>query len=262
MPGPAPVVVQMSATGWKPVPDVLTHAYTIEQRARIASTVGSASTVDSAVLLVEASLRRTPAGGAAGLVESIRITAPGSPSHVPDGLLLPLAIAAPPVPRGQAFAFGPAFSSTGVRCPSPIPSVLNALRDVVLRAPDSLYVGATWSDSASFRTCAGDHELPMIATRTYVVAGHVPAGGSDSVPDDHVVIQRATKLFVASTLTRNDDTTRVSGGGNGILTLLVSTTTGDVLAGSGAASLDFSVRSALREETAHQAVAIRLRRLR
>jgi hypothetical protein len=218
--------------------------------------------IDSTTLVVEASLRRTATGGMAGLVETVRIGSPGIPPRTPDGLSLPFAVTAPLASPGQAVLFSPASPSTRAGCPSPVPSALNALRDLVIRVPDSLHVGATWSDSARTTACAGHGELSMEATRTYVVAEHVGAGVVDSVPDDHVVVRRTTRLTVAGNLARNDDTTRISGSGTGTLTLLVSTVTGDVLVGSGSVAVDLSVRSALREETARQIAAIRLRRIR
>lgn len=261
-PAAAPVAVPASALRWRPSPDLLAHSYSVDQRARVMTVAAGISSSDSTILLLDASLRRTPNGGLAGIIDGVRTGSSDAVLQSPAGLPLPLAFVAPPFPPGR----GPVFSANGATalesCPSAASSALNALRDLVIRTPDSLFVGASWSDSGRTTSCAGSDRLSIDGARTYVVTGHVAAGVSDSVPDDHLIVRRTTRLTLAGQVIRNADTTVISGQGTGTATFLISTATTNVLRGSGTSTVDLLVRSALREETARQSAVLRVRRIR
>lgn len=263
---PAPVGAPRAAAApaaiWKPSPDLLSHSYSLEQRAYVTTVAGSVAAGDSTILLVDASLRRTADGGVAGIIQDVQIGASGDRLHAPDGLPLPLAVVARPFPAWQGPVFNPRAPGMLASCPSPAATALNALRDLVLRTPDSLAVGTAWSDSGRVAACAGRGLLMVDAAHGYVVTGHVAAGVADSVPDDHLVVLRTTRLTVGGMVARNADTTVISGQGTGSATFLVSTTTGDILGGSGTSTLRLSVRSTSREEVARQSAVLRVRRVR
>lgn len=261
-PAPIPVATPASSSSWRPSPDLLAHSYSIEQRAQVTTLAGGVSSTDSTILLVDASLRRTPEGGVAGIVDGVRIGSSGARLRTPDGMPLPLAVVARPFSTGQSPTFNVSGAPALASCPSPVSSALGALRDLVMRMPDSLVVGTSWSDSGRATGCAGAGVLAIDAVRTYVVTGHVAAGVSDSVPDEHLIVRRTTHLTLSGEVARNADTTVISGQGTGALTFLVSTTTGNILAGSGTSTVNVSVRSTLREEIARQSAEIRVRRVR
>ncbi len=245
-------------SSWKPTRDLLARDYTIEHRALLTIGMPGAETRDSAVIRVDASLRRTADGGFGGVISAIAIGGTGNAGQAAAGLSFPFAVAAPPATLQPLPAFVAGLPAAAASCPSPVPAALNALHDLTIPLPDSLYVGASWTDSVGTVACAGDIEIPMAAGRIYTVMRHADAGSVDSLPLDHVAIRRTSRVTINTNVFRDGDTTFVLGQGTSAITFLVATQTGDVLAGYGTANLQITARSATQQEQAAQASTVRL----
>ena len=241
--------VPASVTSWALTRSLLSHDYHIEQRASVVTMLDSGQVVvDSALIIVEATLREVGDGSSAGLIQSVAVTAPGLASASIPGLNVPFAFVA------ERSLADPGMQLT----PSPRPAVpdpcetksdipLGALRDFLLSPPDTLYLGSTWSDSGSYTTCRDGARLAVFSRRTFYVAAQDTSSGGDVL-----FVDRRSATEISGSVIRGEDTTHVSGLGTGTMRLVLNAFSGVLISADGAGFLDVVVRGATREERARQ----------
>ena len=247
-PQPAPAEVLPST--WSPRPDLLAREYRVEQRARIvASADSSDQQTDSTSLVIDALLRHLAPTGMSGLIRSVEITVPGAPPSALPGLVVPYVFAAPDAPPGvQASPAGrPAIQDP---CTSTAHVPLGALRDLLIKVPESVTVGRQWSDSGSFTTCRDGVRIEVSSRRNFRVVAYEkrPAGAV-------LLVTRAGQTTLRGISVRGDDTTHVEGIGTNSMQYDLDPVTGSVLSASGTGTLDVVVRGALKSQRARQTSA-------
>lgn len=254
-PSPEPIPRATAPTFWRPRRDMLSRAYSVEQEGRVVTTVGSTTVADSVSLRIKATVRRTIAGGAAGLVQSAVVRSADGVLLDPPGLTFPFAFSTEPFPAGTApvVVARPAVKDP---CAVPASTALLPIRDALFGVPDSLYAGRSWSDSAEVTTCRGGVGLRLSIARAFRLRG--PAQHEGAVV---LVIDRTSRMVLMADAARGTDTTLVNGSGTGTMTFVLDAVTGALLAGDGSNRLELVVRSTTRTQRAVQAATIRIRQL-
>ena len=253
-PSPQAAAAGDTRLSWMLRPGSVAHEYHIEHRAHIVTTTGSGgANTDSTSLTVDASLRKT-ATGHAGLIRDAWTGAPGVAPAVLPGLVFPYAfVATEPLPGVQPAPAGqPPVSDP---CTSTVHVALGALRDVLLRAPDSLYLGRGWSDSGAFVTCRDGVRLDVVSRRQFTFTGFEHRAGAGLL-----MVTRSTRTALHGMAARGDDTTRVDGSGTSTLHYELDASTGDVVAANGTGVAEIVVRGATRSESARQTSAVMITR--
>ena len=258
---PSPVTARPVAepprvpTSWRITPSPLAAEYLVEQRAVIQTTNDSGTFSDTTALLTEVSLRRTSDGGFAGLIQSAALAAQGSQPIPLPGIAVPLAFSVLPALRGEFTGpvLRPGPSAGPCRTAGEIP--LGGVRDLLVLLPDSVSVGATWSDSGSYQTCRDGAVLTVTTHRAFRVRGFRADSGEGSLS-----IDRTTRTTLRGSAARGDDTTLVQGTGTGTMTIFVHGRTGAVLSAEGSGSLEIIVRGRTKLERARQVLQSRIAR--
>jgi hypothetical protein len=246
-PPPPPAVVETPAQSvWPIAPSALTREFFVDQRASLTTATDSGTFSDSTSVVVEFSYRRTADGGAAGLIRSAAVGAPGVPAAPVPGVPAPLAFTVPPASRGAL----PAPSVRGARtdpCRSPADIPLAVVRDLTMRVPDTLRVSTSWSDSGSFDTCRDGAVLLMTLRRDFRVREFLPdtAGGI-------LVVDRSSRTTVRGAAIRGDDTTHIEGAGTGTMTIRLDARSASLVNAEGTSDLELVVRGRTKTERARQ----------
>lgn len=240
-------------TAWHVPVDLRSREYTITQRARIVTTTDSSSSDDSLAIRVAATVRRTPDGGAAGLVRSADIRSLGQATHPLPGQAFPFAFLAGPYSAGvapRAVALPPVADP----CSSPTDAALLPVQDILFSAPDSLYLGRKWKDSTSTTMCRGGVMLTLAISRTFLV------GGTEVREHGTVVfIDRTSQVVLSASAVRGGDTTQVDGSGGSSMRLVVDLAAGALLSADGTSQLQVEIRSATQRQHALQTTVIEVR---
>lgn len=240
---------------WAVPVDLLTRVYAISQAGQVVTTTDSSTLEDSVDLLVEATVRHTPRGGAAGLVRSARIRSPGGALQDLPGQTFPFAFSAPPFSAGVAPGVVAQPPVTDP-CTSVASVALSSVQDLLFGVPDSLYAGQTWTDSTEYTLCRAGVRLTVSTLRTFRFRGLVDRAGSAVL-----AIDRTSQAVLTAAASRAEDTTRVIGSGNGSVSFLVDAATGALLSGEGTSHLQISIRTATHIQRAQQNSTIRIRQL-
>jgi hypothetical protein len=252
-PPPASVVVTPAPpTVWPITPSVLTREFSVDQRAALTTTTDSGTFSDSTSVVVELSFRRTADGGAAGLIRSVAVGAPGVPALPVPGIAASLAFTVPPTSRGGLAAptvRGPRTDP----CRSPADIPLAVVRDLAVRVPDTLRLATSWSDSGSFDTCRDGAIMTVTLRRTFRVRQFVPdtAGGV-------LVVDRSSRTTVRGAAIRGDDTTHIEGAGTGTMAIRLDARSGSLVNAEGTSDLELVIRGRTKTERARQASRARV----
>lgn len=238
-------------TTWTPRPGALSREFVIENRARVLTTTDSGSVDDSTSIIISASVRHVTGGGLAGLLREIVVSAPGTAPAPMAGATLPSAFAAPETGPGSQYV--PTGRPGADPCGPGAHNALGALRDVMIRLPDTLRIGKEWSDSGRYVTCRAGVLLDLSNTRRFRLVGFELRAGSGVL-----VVTRTATTAVRGYTVRGDDTTRVEGAGASTLRYEIDPSTGDVVEATGTGSLDLVVVGRVRSERAHQTNAVRI----
>jgi hypothetical protein len=132
-------------------------------------------------------------------------------------------------------------------------NALGALRDLLIRIPDTLRVGREWADSGRYIACRAGVRLELSSFRAFRLIGFDPGPGAGVLR-----IVRSARLTMRGTSVHGDDTTRVDGSGSSTLRYAMDAGTGAVLDVSGSGSVDLSVRGRIRSERAQQTNSINI----
>ena len=250
-PAAKPPDAPLVASVWTPRPGTLAREYLVENSARVVTTTGSGSTDDSTAIAIQASIRQVAGGGLAGLLRDIVVSSPGVARTRMPGVVLPYPFAAAGVSQGNQ------YSPTGLvgtgACSVGAHNALGALRDLLVRMPDTLRVGKEWADSGRFEACRAGVNLELASVRAFRVTA-LESGLSGVV----LVVVRTATTTVRGVSVRGDDTTRITGSGSSTLRYEVDPITGTVLGADGSGSLDLAVRGRVQSESARQTQAVRI----
>lgn len=250
----APEVVHAPAAWHLPI-DLVARAYAIAHRGHVVTTVDSSTTDDTMALEIEATMRRTPDGGAAGLVRMVRSQQAGQAMRELPGQAFPFAFAASPFMPGVSPSAETASAPLDP-CTSPAAPALLAIQDLLFAIPDTLHPGDTWGDSATSTMCLGGVGITRSITRHFSFRGAIPQLDTAQV----VRIDRTTRIALTGMAVRGIDSTHVSGSGQAMMTLDLDVRTGAVLQGKGSSDLEVVVRSAVHVQRARQVMTTDVRR--
>ena len=250
-PHPQPAPMDETPRSWVLRPGLLAREYRIEQRARVTTAIDSTGPqTDSSSLVVDASVRTIPSSGLTGLIRSVMVGALGTGSVALPGVVLPYAFAAAETrPGAQSSPVGRPAPADPCTSPDQVP--LSVIREVLVRAPDSLSLGREWSDSGTFPVCRDGVRLDVNSKRHFKVTGYERLGGAGVL-----IVTRAGVTALGGLAVRGEDTTRVEGSGTNAMRYVLDAATGEVLSATGTGSLDLVVRGARRSQRALQTSAV------
>jgi hypothetical protein len=248
---PVPISAPVVPTRWVISHALVSREYSLDQRALVTVTNDSGTFADSTAISVDLSFRRTTDGGAAGLIQGASLSAAGgSPTPYP-GLTFPLAFVASPVRAGilpVPTQRSPVISGP---CRAVSDAPLGSVRDLLIRVPDTLVVGTSWSDSGSYQTCRDGIPLTVSASRRFRVSEYRSTPGA-------LVVDRTAQFTLRGFAARSGDTTFVEGTGTGAMRYTIDPASGAILNGDGTGALDLIVRGRTKSERARQTSRVRV----
>jgi hypothetical protein len=252
-PPPSVVVPTPHANGpWAFRPSTQSHDFTLDQTAIVAIRVDTATRTDTISTHAELTVATT-AGATSGSVSAYAVQAAGRVAATPPGLALPFPFRAEYPAGGQQLGFTAPRDVTP--CSSLALAAAQSLRDLWFKAPDSLRVGTTWSDSSSYTACRDGVPLRVTARRTFRVAGFSDLDGKVML-----TIARTSRSTIDGTGVQFGEGVGVSGAGSGSLDYELDTASGIVVSAKGTAVLDLTLRSRVRTQVVRQTVEIRIAR--
>jgi hypothetical protein len=141
------------------------------------------------------------------------------------------------------------------QCSSSGLAAAQSLRDLWFEAPDTLRVGATWSDSASYITCRDGIPLHSVVHRMFHISASTARDGRVLLS-----IARLSRTVIDGRGSQFGDSVTVTGSGNGQLTYDFDPARGEVISATGNATLDISLRGSQRTQIVRQTTEIRIGR--
>ena len=136
---------------------------------------------------------------------------------------------------------------------APVHVALTSVRDLLIRAPDSLRVGIAWSDSGSSTTCRDGVRIGLHARRRFLL--------TDAQRREEgwvLLVTRTAVTTLRGETIRGTDTTRIDGTGSSTLQYEIAASTGAIISASGTGSVEIVVRGAVRAEHARQTSSVRI----
>ena len=172
---PQPVVpvvgsVTIGPWGWTPVRE--RRPYLVTQRALITTRQDTLTRIDTVTSeLATAFTQFVQANRISGSLTSFRVATGTRGAATPAGVTVPITIAANAVPSG--YGATPQWSITtpveGSPCSSAAWTVVQGVRDLWFRAPDTLRLGTIWRDSTSYTICRDGIPLHLHVERSFRV---------------------------------------------------------------------------------------------
>ncbi len=189
-----------------------------------------------------------------GTITAFRVQSGGSATAgAPAGLTLPFAFVGDYSARGQQLVVTTPRSPTP--CASAQLSVTQAVRDLWFRAPDTLRVGTTWTDSTSYTLCRDGLPLQASVRRTFRVTGV-----SDRDGRTIITTLRTSRTSLSGGGRQAGDAISVDGAGNGELTYELDASAGAILSARGTTTFEFVLRSKLRAQRVRQTADVQILR--
>jgi hypothetical protein len=254
----APVVVSVTAGPWSWVPVRERRSYVVTQRALITTTQDTLTRLDTVTSeLSTAFTQFVQANRISGSLMGFKVSNGTRAAATPAGITLPITIAATGVPSG----FGPtaAWNITtpveGAPCGTTAWTVVQGVRDLWFRAPDTLRVGTTWRDSTSYTSCRDAIPLRLQVQRTFRVSAVAERDGRAVL-----TVQRETRTTLTGDGVQFGERVRFTGSGSGTLQYEIEPATGELLGGNGTSTLEFTMQSRLRTQRVQQAAVITIAR--
>jgi len=254
---PAPVSVAAPAARtagpWGYRPSTQRQGFTVDQTAVIAIRLDTAARTDTISTHAEITFTRATSGGMSGSISAFAVQGSGRAAATPAGITLPFPF------RAESPASGLQLDFTAPRDATPCSSValaaMQSMRDLWFKAPDTLRVGTTWSDSASYVVCRDAVPLRATARRSFRVS-------QSSERDGRVVltISRILRSTLDGTGAQFGETVSVNGAGSGSIDYELDTSVGEVLSAKGTSTLDLTLKSRVRTQVVRQTVEIRIGR--
>jgi hypothetical protein len=229
------------------------QSFTVDQQAVIVVQLDSSVRSDTISTHAELAFTAATAGAANGSVSAFTVQGAGRAAATPAGVALPFLF------RSEYSASGQQFDFTAPRDAAPCSSValaaVQSLRDVWMKPPDTLRVGAAWSDSSSYVLCRDGIPIRAITRRTFRVAGFSERNGQILL-----AIARTSRTTSDGGGSQFGESVSVSGTGSGLLNYELDPASGEVRSASGNATLDLTLRSRVRTQVVHQTAAVRIGR--
>ena len=234
----APAPVLRTSGPWIYRPSTQRQAFEIDQKATIAIRSDTATHTDTISSHVEVSFALAAQTGAeSGTVAAFLVQAGGHAAATPPGLSTPFPF------RGEYSARGVQLDFTIPRESSPCTSgalvVTQSIRDLWFRAPDTLRVGVTWEDSASYVACRDGVPLRTTTHRSFRVSGVDEKDGRVLI-----AIARASRSTIDASGNQFGEPVTITGTAIGQLLYSLDAGSGEILSASGNATLDLSCAAA------------------
>jgi hypothetical protein len=253
-PASAPAPVARTSGSWAYRPSMQRQLFVIDQKATVAIRSDTATYADTISSHAEISFTLAEAPGAAsGTVGAFLVQGSGHAAATPAGLVTPFPF------RGEYSARGTQIDFTIPRevspCSSSALAVAQSMRDLWFRAPDTLRVGVTWEDSASYVACRDGVPMRTTAHRSFRIT-------SVEEKDGHALLTltRTSRSAIDGAGSQFGEPVTVNGSGTGQLVYTLDAGSGEIISASGSATLDLSLRSRLRTQAVHQAAEIHISR--
>ncbi len=253
-PASAPAPAARTGGSWAYRPSMQRQLFVIDQKATVAIRSDTATYADTISSHAEISFTFTaPGASASGTVGAFLVQASGRAAATPAGLVTPFPF------HGEYTARGTQLDFTLPRemspCSSSALAVAQSMRDLWFRAPDTLRVGVTWEDSASYVACRDGVPMRTTVHRSFRIT-------SAEEKDGHALLTlaRASRSAIDGAGSQFGEPVTINGSGTGQLVYSLDAGTGEIISANGSATLDLSLRSRLRTQAVHQAAQVRIGR--
>ena len=253
-PATAPPPVARAAGPWLYHASAQRQQFSVDQRATITIRLDSAARTDTVSTHAEVSFTAAQVtNGVSGTVNTFRVQNGGGAAVVPAGITVPFPVRGEYSARASQLDFTTPHESAS--CASAALSVTQSLRDLWFRPPDTLRVGTTWQDSASYVVCRDGIPLRAASHRSFRVTGTVERDGRLLL-----TIARTSSTTIDGNGAQFGETVSVGGAASGQIAYELDPATGEVGSAVGNATLDLTVRSRLRTQIVRQVADVRLSR--
>ena len=220
-----------------------THGVLVVKRDTMTTTDSIASELDVAYTPFTGTPRIT------GSVTAYRVRAPDGSRTTPATLTLPITFAAAYAPRGGALAFS---VPTIAGCTAPA-AIVQSVRDLWTRAPDTLRVGSTWQDSTLVTSCRERITLRAATVRVFRVTAAAMRG--DAI---ELTVQRETRATIVGDGHPAGENVTVTGTANGSLVLRYRPDLDAFTSGEGTQTLELSLASSVIAQRVSQRTQLRI----
>jgi hypothetical protein len=235
-------------------PSTEIQRFTVEQHAVVTIGVDTSAHSDTLTSHAEVSFTVVPSTrGVNGTVSAFLVGGAGHEPATPPGLQVPFSFRAGYAAANLQLTFTAPADST--QCSSSGLAAAQSLRDLWFEAPDTLRVGATWSDSASYITCRDGIPLHSVVHRMFHISASAARDGRVLLS-----IARLSRTVIDGRGSQFGDSVGVTGSGNGQLTYDFDPARGEVISATGNATLDISLRGSQRTQIVRQTTEIRIGR--
>jgi hypothetical protein len=250
VPAAVPAPRARTSTSWAYRESTKLQSFLVDQRAtiRFDSSV-HADTISSHAEIV---FTASPAAHSVnGTVEAFLVDGGGHAAATPPGLTTPFPLRAEYSARAAQLDFTAPHDAAP--CSSTALSVLQSLRDLWIKPPDTLRVGTNWKDSSAYVVCRDGIPLRAMVHRTFTVSGTAEPSGRVLL-----TISRISQTMIAGTGIQFGETVEVKGTGRGQLLYLLDPATGEIASANGTSSLELALKSKLRTQVVTQSVTTQI----
>ncbi len=226
------------------------RSFTLETRGVLTVTRDTVTSTDS--LGAQLDVAYTAFAGTprlTGSVTAYRVRAADGMFVAPASVTLPITFAAAYGPRGGALAFATP-AATGCAAPA---AIVQGVRDLWTRAPDTLRVGSVWQDSALVVSCRDGITLRASTVRVFRVVGAAMRG--DAVELD---IRRESRATITGDGHPAGEAVTVTGSASGVLALRYRPELDAFTSGEGMQTLELSLASSVVAQRVRQRTQLRL----
>ncbi len=252
MPAAAPVARARTSESWAYRESTKPQKFSVDQHATIR--FDSSAKSDTVSSHAEVTFTASPAAHSVnGSVEVFLVDGAGRAATTPAGLATPFPLRAEYSARTAQFDFTSPRDATP--CGSTALAVLQSLRDMWIKPPDSLRVGTNWKDSSSYVVCRDGIPLRATVQRNFNVSATTALNSRL-----FLTISRTSQTVLEGAGAQFGEAVDVKGAGRGQLLYLLDPATGEIESAAGTSSLELSLRSKLRTQVVTQAVTTQISR--
>jgi hypothetical protein len=224
--------------------------YTLEQHAQLKIRQDTVERFDSVSSRVVAAFTVAGQARVTGTVNDFGVQGSGHGMSVPAGVALPFPFAATYEDRGRQLSF---IAPSASPCLTPALPIAQSLRDLWFQAPDTVWLGRTWSDSTSYASCRDGIQLRTEVHRAFRVSDVVDRDGRVLL-----TIQRASRTTIEGDGAQSGEAVSVRGSGTGELAYTVDLVAGQILSARGSSNLQIILTGRLRTQNVQQKSDIRI----
>jgi hypothetical protein len=250
VPAAAPAAGAHTSESWAYRESTKLQSFSVDQHAMIR--FDSSARIDTVSSHAEVTFTASPAAHSVnGSVGAFLVDGAGHAAATPAGLTTPFPL------RAEYSVRAPQFDFTAPRdakpCGSTALAVLQSLRDLWIKPPDTLRVGTSWKDSSSYFVCRDGIPLRAKVQRDFHVFGASELAGRLLL-----TISRISETAIEGSGTQFGEAVDVKGAGRGQLFYFLDPATGEIASANGTSSLEFSLRSRLRTQIVTQGVTTQI----